>query len=227
MVRVQDRRWLDHVIVGLIYVVFPFAQQSTSLTWCSSGMFVRNVMRSRLHMHAMSYLSYLSKLPGELLDPFSGPNSCSALPRHTAHASVPRPDRLFLNNSTCLLLALCVSVPSSFTHPAAFFTVSAILPRRSHASLLESQPKTLSLSICTCLSMQVKQVYNVGLNADGFGRQLTALFRQAVTAGKRVRSETSIASGAVSVSSAAAELAQLKLPSHNWADAKVINCVSN
>lgn len=68
---------------------------------------------------------------------------------------------------------------------------------------------------------QVKQVYNVGLESPGFGRQLTALFRQAVTAGKRVRSETSIASGAVSVSSAAAELAQLKLPSHDWADAKV------
>lgn len=61
----------------------------------------------------------------------------------------------------------------------------------------------------------------MGLEAPGFGRQLTALFRQAVTAGKRVRSETTIASGAVSVSSAAAELAQLKLPSHNWADAKV------
>jgi len=68
---------------------------------------------------------------------------------------------------------------------------------------------------------QVKQVYNVGLNVPGFGRQLTALFRQAVTAGKRVRSETSIAAGAVSVSSAAAELAQLKLPSHDWSDAKV------
>ena len=61
----------------------------------------------------------------------------------------------------------------------------------------------------------------MGLESPGFGRQLTALFRQAVTAGKRVRSETTIASGAVSVSSAAAELAQLKLPSHDWADAKV------
>jgi glutamyl-tRNA reductase len=69
--------------------------------------------------------------------------------------------------------------------------------------------------------LQVKQVYNVGLESPGFGRQLTALFRQAVTAGKRVRSETTIASGAVSVSSAAAELAQLKLPSHDWSDAKV------
>ena len=63
----------------------------------------------------------------------------------------------------------------------------------------------------------------MGLESPGFGRQLTALFRQAVTAGKRVRSETTIASGAVSVSSAAAELAQLKLPSHDWADAKVLH----
>ena len=44
------------------------------------------------------------------------------------------------------------------------------------------------------------------------GRHLNGLFKAAVTAGKRVRSETSIASGAVSVSSAAAELAQMKLP---------------
>jgi glutamyl-tRNA reductase len=68
---------------------------------------------------------------------------------------------------------------------------------------------------------QVKQVYKVGQNANGFGRQLNGLFKQAITAGKRVRSETSISTGSVSVSSAAVELAQLKLPTHNWADAKV------
>lgn len=44
---------------------------------------------------------------------------------------------------------------------------------------------------------------------------------QAITAGKRVRSETSISSGAVSVSSAAAELCQMKLPSHDFRDARV------
>lgn len=44
---------------------------------------------------------------------------------------------------------------------------------------------------------------------------------QAITAGKRVRSETSISSGAVSVSSAAAELCQMKLPSHDFSDARV------
>ncbi|KAK9841739.1 hypothetical protein WJX84_011851 [Apatococcus fuscideae] len=68
---------------------------------------------------------------------------------------------------------------------------------------------------------QVKNVYSVGQNVPGFGRQLNGLFKQAITAGKRVRSETTIASGAVSVSSAAAELAQLKLPSHKLADARI------
>ncbi len=61
----------------------------------------------------------------------------------------------------------------------------------------------------------------MGQNCQGFGRQLNGLFKQAITAGKRVRAETNIASGAVSVSSAAAELAQLKLPTHNFEDAKV------
>ncbi|GIL91652.1 hypothetical protein Vretimale_9593 [Volvox reticuliferus] len=68
---------------------------------------------------------------------------------------------------------------------------------------------------------QVRQVYKVGQNCPGFGRHLNGLFKQAITAGKRVRAETSISTGSVSVSSAAVELAQLKLPTHNWADAKV------
>ena len=68
---------------------------------------------------------------------------------------------------------------------------------------------------------QVKSVYQVGQACTGFGRHLNGLFKQAITAGKRVRAETSISSGAVSVSSAAAELAQLKLPTHNFADSKV------
>jgi len=71
---------------------------------------------------------------------------------------------------------------------------------------------------------QVRQVYKVGQAAPGFGRHLNGLFKQAITAGKRVRAETSIASGAVSVSSAAAELAQLKLPSHDFADAQARAC---
>ena len=68
---------------------------------------------------------------------------------------------------------------------------------------------------------QVKQVYKVGQLCPGFGRHLNGLFKQAITAGKRVRAETTISSGAVSVSSAAAELAQLKLPSNSFADSKV------
>ena len=44
---------------------------------------------------------------------------------------------------------------------------------------------------------------------------------QAVTAGKRVRTETSISAGSVSVSSAAAELALAKLPSRDFNDARV------
>jgi glutamyl-tRNA reductase len=68
---------------------------------------------------------------------------------------------------------------------------------------------------------QVKQVHKAGQNCAGFGRHLNGLFKQAITAGKRVRAETSISSGAVSVSSAAAELAQLKLPTHDFADSRV------
>eukprot|EP00798_Chlamydomonas_sp_ICE-L_P001990 gene1990-33411_t len=68
---------------------------------------------------------------------------------------------------------------------------------------------------------QVKQVYNVGQGSTGFGRQLTGLFKQALTAGKRVRSETNISSGSVSVSSAAAELALLKVPSHSFKGMRV------
>lgn len=65
------------------------------------------------------------------------------------------------------------------------------------------------------------QVYKVGQEAKGFGRHLNGLFKQAITAGKRVRNETSISTGSVSVSSAAAELSQLKLPTHNFDDARV------
>ncbi len=63
---------------------------------------------------------------------------------------------------------------------------------------------------------QVRQVYKVGQTCPGFGRSLNGLFKQAITAGKRVRAETSISTGSVSVSSAAVELAQLKLPARSW-----------
>lgn len=58
---------------------------------------------------------------------------------------------------------------------------------------------------------QVKQTHKLGQKYKGIGRILNRLFKQAVTAGKRVRTETSIGTGAVSVSSAAVELAQMKL----------------
>lgn len=69
---------------------------------------------------------------------------------------------------------------------------------------------------------QVKSVYQEGQDAQGFGRHMNGLFKAAVTAGKRVRTETSISSGAVSVSSAAAELCQLKLPSGDFNDARIL-----
>eukprot|EP00850_Spirogloea_muscicola_P019383 SM000189S04100 [mRNA] locus=s189:143265:145168:- [translate_table: standard] len=68
---------------------------------------------------------------------------------------------------------------------------------------------------------QVRQVWQVGQDAIGFGRNLNALFKQALICGKRVRAETSLASGAVSVSSAAVELAAMKLPRGGLASARV------
>lgn len=58
---------------------------------------------------------------------------------------------------------------------------------------------------------QVKHTHKLGQQHDGIGRILNRLFTQALTAGKRVRTETSIGTGAVSISSAAVELAQMKV----------------
>jgi glutamyl-tRNA reductase len=58
---------------------------------------------------------------------------------------------------------------------------------------------------------QVKHTHKLGQQHNGIGRILNRLFTQALTAGKRVRSETSIGTGAVSISSAAVELACLKV----------------
>ena len=59
---------------------------------------------------------------------------------------------------------------------------------------------------------QVKQTYKLGQQYKGIKLILNRLFKQAITAGKRVRTETSIGTGAVSISSAAVELAQMKVP---------------
>lgn len=59
---------------------------------------------------------------------------------------------------------------------------------------------------------QVKNTHKLGQQYKGVGRILNQLFKQAISAGKRVRTETSIGTGAVSISSAAVELAQIKVP---------------
>lgn len=59
---------------------------------------------------------------------------------------------------------------------------------------------------------QVKNTHKLAQQYQGIGRLLDRLFKQAITAGKRVRSETNIGTGAVSISSAAVELAAMKVP---------------
>jgi len=59
---------------------------------------------------------------------------------------------------------------------------------------------------------QVKHAHQLAQQHKSGGRILNRLLKQAITAGKRVRTETSIGTGAVSISSAAAELARLKVP---------------
>lgn len=66
---------------------------------------------------------------------------------------------------------------------------------------------------------QVKTTHKIGQQYKSIKTVLNKLFKQAITAGKRVRSETSIGTGAVSISSAAVELAQIKV--QNLAAARV------
>ncbi len=58
---------------------------------------------------------------------------------------------------------------------------------------------------------QVKTAHQLGVKYNGIGRLLDRLFKQAISAGKRVRTETSIGTGAVSISSAAVELADARI----------------
>jgi len=60
---------------------------------------------------------------------------------------------------------------------------------------------------------QVKHTHRLAQQYNGAGRILNQLFKQSLSAGKRVRTETEIGTGAVSISSAAVELAQMKLES--------------
>jgi glutamyl-tRNA reductase len=58
---------------------------------------------------------------------------------------------------------------------------------------------------------QVKKMVRLGQEYHSVGPILNRLLNQAVSTGKRVRSETNLGTGAVSISSAAVELAQLKV----------------
>jgi glutamyl-tRNA reductase len=58
---------------------------------------------------------------------------------------------------------------------------------------------------------QVKTTHKLAQKYQSAGRLLDRLFKQAITAGKRVRSETNIGTGAVSISSAAVELAHTQV----------------
>ena len=58
---------------------------------------------------------------------------------------------------------------------------------------------------------QVKTTYKLAQKYKGIGRLLDRLFKQAITSGKRVRSQTNIGTGAVSISSAAVELSITKI----------------
>ena len=55
---------------------------------------------------------------------------------------------------------------------------------------------------------QVKEAYDASREAGGAGTILNRLFTKAFSVGKRIRSETTIATGAVSISYAAVELAK-------------------
>ncbi|MFB3042017.1 MAG: glutamyl-tRNA reductase [Candidatus Poribacteria bacterium] len=55
---------------------------------------------------------------------------------------------------------------------------------------------------------QVKEAYDKALSAEASGTVLNRLFAKAISVGKRIRTETNIASGAVSISYAAVELAR-------------------
>ncbi len=57
---------------------------------------------------------------------------------------------------------------------------------------------------------QVKKAHRLAQTYKGFKKILDRLFKQAITAGKRIRNQTNIGTGAVSISSAAVELAKMK-----------------
>lgn len=69
---------------------------------------------------------------------------------------------------------------------------------------------------------QVKQVVKVAQSSGGLGKNIDRLFKDAISTGKKVRTDTNISSGAVSVSSAAVELALMKLPASHALSARML-----
>lgn len=69
---------------------------------------------------------------------------------------------------------------------------------------------------------QVKHVVKTGQGVPGFERKISGLFKHAISVGKRVRTETNISTGSVSVSSAAVELAMMKLPEPSCDSARML-----
>jgi glutamyl-tRNA reductase len=69
---------------------------------------------------------------------------------------------------------------------------------------------------------QVKNTYKLGQQHNGIKTILNKLFKQSITAGKRVRAETSIGTGAVSISSAAVELAHIKAGNLNMSRVAIL-----
>ena len=68
---------------------------------------------------------------------------------------------------------------------------------------------------------QVKKMMRLGQENQSTGPILNRLLSQSVSTGKKVRSETSLGTGAVSISSAAVELAQLKIGQESGIDGLV------
>lgn len=110
-----------------------------------------------------------------------------------------------------------VSVPEISKHQILLYNKDATQHLFEVAAGLDS----LVLGEGQILS-QVKQVVKSGQGVPGFDRKISGLFKQAISVGKRVRTETNISSGSVSVSSAAVELALMKRSESSFGDAKVL-----
>ena len=93
-----------------------------------------------------------------------------------------------------------------FPHLFAFSQEEAV----SHVMRVAAGLDSLVIGEGQILS-QVKKMVRLGQEHQCMGPILNRLLTQAVSTGKRVRSETNLGTGAVSISSAAVELAQLKL----------------